>query len=142
MHDNYNQLLYNFERYLMLACFFIFAALRLRRESTLRDGIARRHDILCGGRAQSQRSIRNSARENNRGHEALAFIPTGNSNCDTIHHQLSIAYTFSRVFRNLQEDGFNGRPNKPVDSCYSFWIGSALKILDAFQFTNFERNRE
>jgi len=41
-----------------------------------------------------------------------------------------------------QEDGFNGRPNKPVDSCYSFWIGSALKILNAFQFTNFEKNRE
>lgn len=41
-----------------------------------------------------------------------------------------------------QEEGFNGRPNKPIDTCYSFWIGAALKILDAFEFTNFERNRE
>lgn len=44
------------------------------------------------------------------------------------------------VFR--QEDGFNGRPNKPVDTCYSFWIGSTLKILDAFQLTDFKSNRK
>lgn len=43
------------------------------------------------------------------------------------------------IFR--QEDGFNGRPNKPVDTCYSFWIGSTLKILDAFHLTNFQENR-
>ncbi|KAJ8918095.1 hypothetical protein NQ315_011552 [Exocentrus adspersus] len=30
--------------------------------------------------------------------------------------------------------GFSGRPNKPVDTCYSFWTGGALKILDAYQF--------
>lgn len=41
-----------------------------------------------------------------------------------------------------QDDGFNGRPNKPTDSCYSFWIGATLKILKAFQFTNFRRNRD
>lgn len=27
------------------------------------------------------------------------------------------------------EGGFNGRPNKLVDSCYSFWIGAAIVIL-------------
>ncbi|XP_055297710.1 geranylgeranyl transferase type-1 subunit beta isoform X1 [Sitodiplosis mosellana] len=45
------------------------------------------------------------------------------------------------VFRQ-QESGFNGRPNKPSDACYSFWIGATLKILGAFQFTNFSSNRE
>jgi prenyltransferase beta subunit len=25
--------------------------------------------------------------------------------------------------------GFNGRPNKLVDSCYSWWIGSAARII-------------
>eukprot|EP00924_Labyrinthula_sp_SR-Ha-C_P014920 snap_masked-scaffold_9-processed-gene-2.35-mRNA-1 protein AED:0.85 eAED:0.85 QI:0/-1/0/1/-1/1/1/0/380 len=25
-------------------------------------------------------------------------------------------------------DGVNGRTNKPADSCYSFWVGSAIKI--------------
>lgn len=39
-----------------------------------------------------------------------------------------------------QEDGFQGRPNKPVDTCYSFWVGGALKILDAFDFVNFGDN--
>lgn len=37
-----------------------------------------------------------------------------------------------------QEDGFNGRPNKPVDSCYTFWVGGALKILNAYNFINTE----
>jgi geranylgeranyl transferase type-1 subunit beta len=27
-----------------------------------------------------------------------------------------------------QQTGFNGRPNKPVDTCYSFWVGAALKV--------------
>ena len=29
---------------------------------------------------------------------------------------------------NRQTNGFNGRVNKPTDSCYSFWIGSTLKV--------------
>lgn len=33
------------------------------------------------------------------------------------------------VFR--QVTGFHGRPNKRVDTCYSFWVGGALKLLDA-----------
>lgn len=41
-----------------------------------------------------------------------------------------------------QVDGFQGRANKPVDTCYSFWIGATLKILNAFDFTHFPENRE
>ncbi|CAB1321507.1 unnamed protein product, partial [Coregonus sp. 'balchen'] len=26
-----------------------------------------------------------------------------------------------------QENGFHGRPNKPVDTCYSFWVGATLE---------------
>lgn len=44
------------------------------------------------------------------------------------------------VFR--QQDGFQGRPNKPVDTCYSFWIGAALKILNSFELTSYKENRE
>jgi len=43
------------------------------------------------------------------------------------------------VFRQI--DGFNGRPNKPVYTCYSFWIGATLKILGAFDLTHFNENR-
>ncbi|KAI6653213.1 Geranylgeranyl transferase type-1 subunit beta-like [Oopsacas minuta] len=38
------------------------------------------------------------------------------------------------VFR--QVTGFHGRPNKRVDTCYSFWIGGALKLLDANNLTS------
>ena len=27
-----------------------------------------------------------------------------------------------------QQTGFNGRPNKPVDTCYSFWVGATLEV--------------
>lgn len=41
-----------------------------------------------------------------------------------------------------QEEGFNGRPNKPIDTCYSFWIAAALKILDALDLTDHKLNRD
>lgn len=41
---------------------------------------------------------------------------------------------------NRQTTGFNGRVNKPWDTCYSFWIGSTLKILDVLQYTNYKEN--
>uniref|UniRef100_A0A8C1VZK8 Geranylgeranyl transferase type-1 subunit beta n=1 Tax=Cyprinus carpio TaxID=7962 RepID=A0A8C1VZK8_CYPCA len=40
-----------------------------------------------------------------------------------------------------QQNGFHGRPNKPVDTCYSFWVGATLELLDVFQYTNREKNR-
>ena len=27
-----------------------------------------------------------------------------------------------------QQTGFQGRPNKPVDTCYSFWVGATLEV--------------
>merc|ERR1712094_116504 len=39
------------------------------------------------------------------------------------------------VFWLLQRQGisgFQGRPDKPPDSCYSWWVGAALTILDAY----------
>ncbi|KAH8248748.1 hypothetical protein KR032_002943 [Drosophila birchii] len=44
------------------------------------------------------------------------------------------------IFRQM--DGFQGRPNKPVDTCYSFWIGASLCILDGFELTDYAKNRE
>ncbi|KAJ3313800.1 Geranylgeranyl transferase type-1 subunit beta [Blyttiomyces sp. JEL0837] len=37
-----------------------------------------------------------------------------------------------------QEDGFAGRPGKPADTCYSFWVGASLKILDSYNFIDSE----
>ncbi|RWS28199.1 geranylgeranyl transferase type-1 subunit beta-like protein [Leptotrombidium deliense] len=35
-----------------------------------------------------------------------------------------------------QISGFQGRPNKDADTCYSFWIGATLKILNAYHLTS------
>lgn len=48
----------------------------------------------------------------------------------------------TRWLINRQEDGFQGRPNKPVDTCYSFWVGASLKILDMYDYINFDKNKE
>lgn len=40
-----------------------------------------------------------------------------------------------------QLSGFQGRPNKPVDTCYSFWVGATLELLGAYRFVNSECNK-
>ncbi|XP_014215362.1 geranylgeranyl transferase type-1 subunit beta [Copidosoma floridanum] len=40
-----------------------------------------------------------------------------------------------------QVDGFHGRPGKPSDSCYSFWIGATLNLLGISKLSNWEENR-
>lgn len=32
----------------------------------------------------------------------------------------------------LENEGFNGRPNKPSDTCYTFWVGAVLDLLQPF----------
>ena len=31
-----------------------------------------------------------------------------------------------------QQTGFQGRPNKPVDTCYSFWVGATLEVKSCY----------
>ncbi|XP_022665679.1 geranylgeranyl transferase type-1 subunit beta-like isoform X1 [Varroa jacobsoni] len=45
------------------------------------------------------------------------------------------------LFRQ-DKKGFNGRPNKVEDTCYSFWIGGTLRILKAFQHSSATLNRD
>uniref|UniRef100_A0A0N5ARL9 Geranylgeranyl transferase type I subunit beta n=1 Tax=Syphacia muris TaxID=451379 RepID=A0A0N5ARL9_9BILA len=33
-----------------------------------------------------------------------------------------------------QSEGFHGRTNKPDDSCYAYWVGATLQMLDAHSF--------
>ncbi|XP_070543035.1 geranylgeranyl transferase type-1 subunit beta-like [Ptychodera flava] len=40
-----------------------------------------------------------------------------------------------------QQSGFQGRPNKPVDTCYSFWVGATIKLLNAYEMVDFPNNR-
>lgn len=41
-----------------------------------------------------------------------------------------------------QESGFQGRPNKSVDTCYSFWIGGTLKLLNSLHLVDFVENKK
>lgn len=38
-----------------------------------------------------------------------------------------------------QVDGFQGRVNKNTDTCYAFWIGASLQILDGVKYIDEER---
>ncbi|XP_048734920.1 geranylgeranyl transferase type-1 subunit beta-like isoform X2 [Ostrea edulis] len=40
-----------------------------------------------------------------------------------------------------QQSGFQGRPNKPTDTCYSFWVGATLKLIDAYHLSDAQCNR-
>jgi len=38
--------------------------------------------------------------------------------------------------------GFQGRPNKDPDTCYSFWLGATLSIMGSLDKINKEKNRD
>lgn len=40
-----------------------------------------------------------------------------------------------------QDGGFHGRPGKPSDTCYSFWIGATLKLLAMNEMSDAKENR-
>ena len=48
-------------------------------------------------------------------------------------HLLELNAKFLSVYTQWcilnQGDGYRGRPNKPPDCCYSFWMGATIKIL-------------
>jgi len=41
-----------------------------------------------------------------------------------------------------QGEGFRGRPEKPHDTCYSFWLGATLQMLGVYHLTHPEGNRQ
>lgn len=40
-----------------------------------------------------------------------------------------------------QDGGFHGRPGKPSDTCYSFWVGATLELLEFLNFSDADRNK-
>ena len=45
------------------------------------------------------------------------------------------------IQRQAERSGFMGRPNKPEDTCYSFWVGATLHILGKLDMTDTEASR-
>jgi len=45
------------------------------------------------------------------------------------------------VLRQADNSGFMGRPNKPEDTCYSFWVGATLSLLGRLDMCDKEASR-
>ena len=77
------------------------------------------------------------------------FIPGGSTFCALASLVLMNQLDSSLVADELeqikrwclfrQKSGFQGRPNKPVDTCYSFWVGASLEV---FKWTVSCKNRK
>lgn len=50
-------------------------------------------------------------------------------------------YRLNRWCLMRQDGGFQGRPGKPSDTCYSFWVGATLKLLGVSNFSDAEQNK-
>jgi len=46
------------------------------------------------------------------------------------------------VARQVPGSGYSGRPNKPEDTCYSFWVGATLAILGKLDLTDTKASRQ
>jgi len=46
------------------------------------------------------------------------------------------------IFRQAQGSGFMGRPHKPEDTCYSFWVGATLSLLGKLHMCDKESSRQ
>lgn len=62
---------------------------------------------------------------------------------DRLYTALTEAQLFQlkRWLLRRQETGFTGRPNKPADTCYSFWVGATLQMLGVLDLSNVTFNR-
>jgi len=43
---------------------------------------------------------------------------------------------------NRQITGFQGRPNKPEDTCYTFWLGATIKMLGMADFIDWKETQK
>ena len=41
-----------------------------------------------------------------------------------------------------QSQGYSGRTNKSPDSCYSFWYGATLSLIQSFQYTDIPSTKQ
>ncbi|KAL2539935.1 Geranylgeranyl transferase type-1 subunit beta [Abeliophyllum distichum] len=58
-------------------------------------------------------------------------ILSKNASSCTINVPLLLYWSLQR---QAQDGGFQGRTNKPADTCYAFWVGGVLRILGADKF--------
>ncbi|KAG6481255.1 hypothetical protein ZIOFF_057851 [Zingiber officinale] len=57
-------------------------------------------------------------------------------NQEVIDMPLLVEWLLQSAARQSGDGGFQGRMNKPSDTCYAFWVGGVLKMLGLFEFIN------
>ncbi|KTW31389.1 hypothetical protein T552_00034 [Pneumocystis carinii B80] len=57
--------------------------------------------------------------------------PFVNKKLSSLSLEKTVDWLLKKQLSNIDDyGGFSGRTNKPSDTCYSFWVGAALKCLD------------
>lgn len=72
---------------------------------------------------------------------ALLCIDTLHDTLSKDQLQLFTRWCYLRATNN-ESKGYTGRVGKKPDSCYSFWVGGCLQLLDQFHLTNPTENRD
>ncbi|KAI0498310.1 hypothetical protein KFK09_021551 [Dendrobium nobile] len=72
----------------------------------------------------------------------MGYIETGiiSKSSQTLAIDMPLLVEWS-LQRQSVDGGFQGRANKPSDTCYAFWVGGVLKLLGGYQFCNKEALR-
>ena len=69
----------------------------------------------------------------------IILSQVGDKSYERINYDKLAEWLSNRQFAEF--GGFNGRINKLVDSCYSFWVGSCFELMDILsQNQGFEMN--
>ena len=58
----------------------------------------------------------------------LLLAQYGDKCCERINYDRLMEWLSNRQVEGL--GGFNGRINKLIDSCYSFWVGACFELAD------------
>jgi len=70
----------------------------------------------------------------------LLLSKTGDKNFENINFEKLAEWLSNRQLSGL--GGFNGRINKLIDSCYSFWIGACFELMDILFQKKFETSKD
>ncbi|KAK4482562.1 hypothetical protein RD792_009722 [Penstemon davidsonii] len=69
--------------------------------------------------------------------QLMAFLEEGLLSKNASGHIINVPLLLDWLLQRQAEDGgFQGRANKPTDTCYAFWVGGILRILGADKFIN------
>lgn len=70
------------------------------------------------------------------GHGGSTYLAVASLSLLNVLHEIADRESLLTWCLMNQGSGYCGRPNKPQDSCYSFWVGASIRLLGAEHLTN------